>query len=77
MGVMLSLDRERPAKGRRRQGQHVRDPRDAERARPVEAARRCEATASGRLLARLARAVLARKDESSGESVRGGSAPAA
>jgi hypothetical protein len=76
MGVMLSLDRERPAKGRR-QGQHVRHRHDDERARPLAAARRYYAPGSGRLrlLSRLARAVLARKDP--GGSVRGGSAPAA
>jgi hypothetical protein len=61
MGVMLSLDRERPSKGRRPKGQHVRHRRDAERAQPL-AARPYDAPASGRLLARLARAVLTRKD---------------
>ena len=59
MGVMLSLDRHRPAKGRRRQGQHVRHPDDRARARA--AMRRSDAPASTRLLARLARKVVVRR----------------
>ena len=49
MGVMLSLDRHRPDKGRR-QGQHVRHPGD--QARAQAAVRRYDAPARGRLLAR-------------------------
>ncbi len=59
MGVMLSLDRHRPAKGRRRQGQHVRHPDGQARARA--AMRRSDPPASTRLLARLARKVVVRR----------------
>jgi len=61
MGVMLSLDRQRPARGRRRQGQHERHPGDQARARTLAAVRRYDRPPSGRLLTRLARAVLARR----------------
>ncbi|HEY2691742.1 MAG TPA: hypothetical protein VGJ50_25135, partial [Streptosporangiaceae bacterium] len=55
---MLSLDRHRPATGRRR-GQHVRHPGGQARARA--AAPRYDAPARGRLLARLARKVIVRR----------------
>lgn len=58
MGVMLSLDRHRPDKGRR-QGQHVRHPGD--QARTQAAVRRYDAPARGRLLARVARKVMVRR----------------
>jgi hypothetical protein len=58
MGVMLSLDRHRPAKGRR-PGQHVRHPGDQARARA--AVPRYEAPARRRLLARLVRKVIVRR----------------
>lgn len=54
MGVMLSLDRRRPDKGRR-QGHHVRHPGDQ------AAVRRSDAPARGRLMARLARKVTLRR----------------
>jgi hypothetical protein len=58
MGVMLSLDRHRPAKSRRA-GQHVRHQGDQARARV--AAPQYDAPARGRLLARLARKVIVRR----------------
>jgi hypothetical protein len=61
MGVMLSLDRQRPARGRRRQGQHERHPGDQARAKTLPAMRRYDPRPSGRLLTRLARTVLARR----------------
>jgi hypothetical protein len=61
MGVMLSLDRQRPARGRRRQGQHERRPGDQARAQALAAVRRYDPPPSGRLLTRLARTMLARK----------------
>jgi hypothetical protein len=61
MGVMLSLDRQRPARGRRRQGQHERHPRDQAWAKTLPAMRRYDPPPSGRLLTRLARTVLARR----------------
>lgn len=91
MGVMLSLDRQRPARGRRRQGQHVRHPGDQARARTLAAVRRYDPPPSGRLLTRLARTVLARRGPvvagpaaaaggngpAQGSSAANGSAPAA
>jgi hypothetical protein len=61
MGVMLSLDRQRPGRGRRRQGQHERRPSDRAHARALAAVRRDDPPPSGRLLTRLARTVLARR----------------
>jgi hypothetical protein len=66
MGVMLSLDRHGPARGRRRQGQHARHPGTA----ALAAIRRYETPASSRLLSRLTRTVLARRSAVAGESVR-------
>lgn len=90
MGVMLSLDRQRPARGRRRQGQHERRPGDRARARTLAVVRRHEPPPSGRLLTRLARTVLARRGPvvagpaaaarsgpAQGSSAADGSAPAA
>ena len=93
MGVMLSLDRQRPARGRRRQGQHERHPCDQARAQTLAAVRRYDPPPSGRLLARLARTVLAgkgpvvagpaaaaaaaRNGPARDSSAAGGSAPAA
>ena len=62
MGVMLSLDRQRPGRGRRRQGQHERHPGDRARAPRLAAVRPHDPPPSGRLLTRLARTVLARRD---------------
>jgi hypothetical protein len=73
MGVMLSLDRQRPARGRRRQGQHARQPGNQPWAQTLAAVRRCDSPPSGRLLTRLARTVLARR----GPVVAGPEAPAA
>ena len=61
MGVMLSLDQHRPARGRRRQGQHARHLHAGARAPALAALRRYDAPASGRLITRLARTMLARK----------------
>jgi len=54
MGVMLSLDRHGPAKGRR-QGQHARNPDGQARVQVLAAMRRYDAPASARLLSRLTR----------------------
>ncbi|HUA29798.1 MAG TPA: hypothetical protein VMC03_13010 [Streptosporangiaceae bacterium] len=62
MGVMLSLDEHGPAKGRRRQGQHARHPGLPVRVQAVAAIRRSEAPSTGRLLSKLARTVLARRN---------------
>ncbi len=70
MGVMLSLNRNWPARGRRR-AQHARHP-DGQ-ARAVTIMRRYEAPASGRLLSRLTRTMLARR---SGPAAPAGSGPA-
>jgi hypothetical protein len=67
MGVMLSLDRHRPDKGRRRQGQHARHPDDQARGRALAAVRRADAPARGRLLARLARRVMVRRSPPAAE----------
>jgi len=89
MGVMLSLDRQRPAGDRRRQGQHERQRDDQARTRALTLVLRCNASASGRLLTRLARTMLARKGAAAAEADAGpdrsprdrpttsGSAPAA
>jgi hypothetical protein len=63
---MLSLDRQRPARGGRRPGQHARHPADQGRVHALAAMRRYDAPASGRLLTRLARTMLARKGPSAG-----------
>ena len=78
MGVMLSLDQQRPARGRRRQGQHERRPGDQARARTLAAVRRYDPPPSGRLLTRLARTVLARRGPvvaGPGAAARNGPAP--
>jgi hypothetical protein len=62
MGVMLSLDEHGPAKGRRRQGQHARHQGLPVRVQAVAAIRRYEAPSTGRLLSRLTRSVLARRN---------------
>lgn len=93
MGVMLSLDRQRPARGRRRQGQHERRPGDQARGQTLAAVRCYDPPPSGRLLTRLARTMLARRGpvvagpgaaavaarnrSPRDSSARGGSAPAA
>jgi hypothetical protein len=61
MGVMLSLDRQRPARGRRRRGQHERQSGNQPRAQTLAAVRRYDPPPSGRLLTRLARTVLPRR----------------
>jgi hypothetical protein len=63
---MLSLDRQRPARGGRRPGQHARRPADEARVHALAAMRRYDVPASGRLLTRLARTMLARKGPSAG-----------
>jgi hypothetical protein len=70
MGVMLSLDRHRPVRGRRR-AQHARHPDGQGRGQALAIVRRYEAPASARLLSRLARAVLARRGREAGD-FRGG-----
>jgi hypothetical protein len=80
MGVMLSLDRRPPDRGRRRQGQHERQPDDQPRARVLAPARRSGAPAGGGLLARLSRTMLARKGGQGagrGGRARSGDVPAA
>ena len=62
MGVMLSLDEHGPAKGRRRQGQHARHPGLPGRVQAVVAIRRYDAPSTGRLLSRLTRTVLSRRN---------------
>jgi len=62
MGVMLSLDEHGPVKGRRRQGQHARHPGLPVRVQAVAAIRRYDAPSTGRLLSRLTRTVLARRN---------------
>jgi hypothetical protein len=57
MGVMLSLDRHRPASGRRR-AQHARREDGWARARALATTRRCDTPAGAGLLSRLARALL-------------------
>lgn len=57
MGVMLSLDRHRPAAGRRR-AQHARREDGWARARALATARRGDGAAGAGLLSRLARALL-------------------
>ncbi|HTW03566.1 MAG TPA: hypothetical protein VMF87_24915 [Streptosporangiaceae bacterium] len=73
MGVMLSLDEHGPAKGRRRQGQHARHPGLPVRVQAVAAIRRSEAPSTGRLLSRLTRTVLARRNPPAPDA--GASAP--
>jgi hypothetical protein len=70
MGVMLSLGRQRPARGRRH-GQHERHPVDRARAQAPATGLRQDPSVSGWLLTRLAWTALARK-ERGGRSDRGG-----
>jgi hypothetical protein len=72
MGVMLSLDRHRPAKGRRR-AQHARYPDGRARGRALATLRRYDAPVSVRLLSRLTRTVLPWRN---GPAGRARSAPA-
>jgi hypothetical protein len=62
MGVMLSLAEHGPAKGRRRQGTHARPPGLPVRVQAAAAIRRYEAPSTGRLLSRLTRTVLPRRN---------------
>jgi hypothetical protein len=73
MGVMLSLDEHAPARGRRRQGQHARHLGLPVRVQAVAAIRRYDAPATGRLLSRLTRTVLARRNTPAPDA--GGPAP--
>jgi hypothetical protein len=70
MGVMLSLDRHRPANGRRR-AQHARREDGWARARALATARRCDAPAGAGLLSRLARALLPWRNGSAGSRPAG------
>ena len=65
MGVMLSLDRHRPAGGRRR-AQHARREDGWARARALATARRCDAPVGAGLLSRLIRVLLPWRDRSAG-----------
>jgi hypothetical protein len=67
MGVMLSLDRNGPARDRRR-ARHARRPGGQARVQALAAARRDQASASGRLLGRLTRTVLVRRNRSHGDA---------
>jgi hypothetical protein len=75
MGVMLSLDRNGPARDRRR-ARHARRPGGQARAQALAAMRRDEASASGRLLSRLTRTVLARRNRSHRDATAPPAAPA-
>jgi hypothetical protein len=70
MGVMLSLDRHRPASGRRR-AQHARREDGWARARALATARRCDAPAGAGLLRRLARVLLPWRNRSAGSRPAG------
>ncbi len=70
MGVMLSLDRHRPARARRR-AQHARHQDGKGRGQALASVRRYDAPASARLLSRLARAVLARRGRQAGRGRNG------
>jgi len=63
MGVMLSLDRNGPA-GHHRRARHARRPGGQARTQALVAMRRDQASASSRLLSRLTRTVLARRNRS-------------
>jgi hypothetical protein len=61
MGVMLSLDRNGPA-GNHRRARHARRPGGQARTQALAVMRRDQASASNRLLSRLTRTVLARRN---------------
>jgi len=63
MGVMLSLDRNGPASTHRR-ARHARRPGGQARIQALAVMRRDQASASGRLLSRLTRIVLTRRNRS-------------
>ena len=70
MGVMLSLDRHRPARGRRR-AQHARREDAWARARALATVRRCDAPVGARLLSRLTGTLLAWGNRSAGSRPSG------
>jgi hypothetical protein len=70
MGVMLSLDRHRPASGRRR-AQHARREDPWVRARALATVRRCDAPAGAGLLSRLVRALLPWRNRPAGSHPSG------
>jgi len=76
MGVMLSLDRNGPARNHRR-ARHARRPGGQARAQALVAMRRDHASASSRLLNRLTRTVLARRNRSHRDVTAPPAAPAA
>jgi hypothetical protein len=76
MGVMLSLDRNGPARDHRR-ARHARRPGGQARAQVLVAMRRDQASSSGRLLSRLTRTVLARRNPSHREASAPPATPAA
>jgi hypothetical protein len=59
MGVMLSLEGDKPARARRRRGQHTRTTEDQARLDALAAFLRSDATSAGRSLSRVSRAALA------------------
>jgi hypothetical protein len=66
MGVMLSLDRSGPV-GNHRRARHARRPGGQARSQALAVMRRDQASASNRLLSRLTRTVLARRNRSHGD----------
>jgi hypothetical protein len=70
MGVMLSLDRHRPANGRRR-AQHARREDGWARARALATVRRSDVPADAGLLCRLIRVLLPWRDRSAGSRAPG------
>jgi hypothetical protein len=62
MGVMLSLDQHGHSRRRRRPGQHARHPGFPVRVQAVVAVRRNDPPSTGRLLSRLTRTVLPRRN---------------
>jgi hypothetical protein len=76
MGVMLSLDRNGPARDHRR-ARHARRPGGQARVQALAVMRRDRATASGRLLSRLTRTVLARRNRQHRETIAPPATPVA
>ena len=59
MGVMLSLEGDKPARARRRRGQHSRTTEDQACLDALAAFLRSDATSAGRSLSRVSRAAVA------------------